>query len=83
MLVWDPRKRVQAPMALAHKYLHPYHDPTDEPAAERMFDWTPIDSDLSVDVWKIMMYELDNDSPRYIRLLRDQLHCAPYLDGAS
>jgi hypothetical protein len=70
-------------MALAHEYLRPYHDPIDEPAAKWTVDWKPIDSDLSVDTWKIMMYELDNDKPSYIRFLRDQLHCAPYLDCAS
>ena len=32
MLVFDPKKRVRAEQALAHPYLAPYHDPTDEPA---------------------------------------------------
>ena len=34
MLVFDPKKRITAAEALAHEYLAPYHDPTDEPVAE-------------------------------------------------
>ena len=56
MLVFDPRKRVRAEEALAHPYLAPYHDPTDEPKAEEKFDWSFNDADLPVDTWKIMMY---------------------------
>ena len=59
MLVFDPRKRVKAPEALAHQYLAPYHDPTDEPVAEERFDWSFNDADLPVDTWKIMMYVLN------------------------
>lgn len=56
MLVFDPKKRVSATDALAHEYLAPYHDPTDEPVAEEKFDWSFNDADLPVDTWKIMMY---------------------------
>ena len=56
MLVFDPRKRVKAGEALAHEYLAPYHDPTDEPEAEEKFDWSFNDADLPVDTWKIMMW---------------------------
>jgi p38 MAP kinase len=63
MLVFDPRKRVKAEEALAHEYLSPYHDPTDEPVAEEKFDWSFNDADLPVDTWKIMMYEqLEDDA---------------------
>lgn len=55
MLVFDPQKRVRAEQALAHSYLAPYHDPTDEPVAEEKFDWSFNDADLPVDTWKIMM----------------------------
>lgn len=55
MLVFDPRKRIKAGDALAHEYLSPYHDPTDEPVAEEKFDWSFNDADLPVDTWKIMM----------------------------
>jgi p38 MAP kinase len=61
MLLFDPRKRVKASEALTHKYLSPYHDPTDEPKAEEKFDWSFNDPDLTVDAWKIMMYELLHD----------------------
>jgi len=64
MLVFDPRKRVRAGDALAHEYLSPYHDPTDEPVAEEKFDWSFNDADLPVDTWKIMMYEASDLSDR-------------------
>ena len=56
MLVFDPRKRIPAGDALAHEYVAPYHDPTDEPVSETKFDWSFNDADLPVDTWKIMMY---------------------------
>lgn len=59
MLVFDPKKRVSAGDGLAHEYLAPYHDPTDEPVAEEKFDWSFNDADLPVDTWKIMMYDPD------------------------
>jgi len=55
MLVFDPKKRITATEALAHEYLAPYHDPTDEPVSEEKFDWSFNDADLPVDTWKIMM----------------------------
>ena len=58
MLVFDPRKRIQAGDGLSHEYLAPYHDPTDEPVAEAKFDWSFNDADLPVDQWKVMMYTL-------------------------
>ena len=56
MLVFDPRKRITAAQALAHKYVEPYHDETDEPVAEVPFNWSSIEADLPVDNWKSMMY---------------------------
>lgn len=56
MLVFDPRKRITATDGLAHEYLAPYHDPTDEPVAAEVFDWSFNDADLPVDTWKVMMY---------------------------
>ncbi len=56
MLMFDPRKRIVAADALAHPYLAPYHDPTDEPVAAEKFDWSFNDVDLPVDTWKVMMY---------------------------
>ena len=55
MLVFDPKKRITAGGGLAHEYLSPYHDPTDEPVAEEKFDWSFNDADLPIDTWKIMM----------------------------
>ncbi|KAI8349939.1 mitogen-activated protein kinase HOG1 [Choanephora cucurbitarum] len=56
MLTFDPRKRITAEEALAHPYLAPYHDPTDEPIAPEKFDWSFNEADLPVDTWKVMMY---------------------------
>jgi p38 MAP kinase len=56
MLVFDPRKRINAATSLAHEYVSPYHDPTDEPVANEKFDWSFNDADLPVDTWKVMMY---------------------------
>lgn len=56
MLVFDPRRRISAAEGLAHEYLAPYHDPTDEPVADEKFDWSLNDADLPVDTWKIIMY---------------------------
>lgn len=57
MLVFDPRLRVRAGDALAHEYLAPYHDPSDEPISEEKFDWSFNDADLPVDQWKVMMVQ--------------------------
>ncbi|KAJ4470935.1 mitogen-activated protein kinase protein [Lentinula aciculospora] len=56
MLVFDPRKRIDATQSLSHEYVAPYHDPTDEPEAAEKFDWSFNDADLPVDTWKVMMY---------------------------
>jgi hypothetical protein len=56
MLVFDPRKRIDATQSLAHEYVSPYHDPTDEPVAAEKFDWSFNDADLPIDTWKVMMY---------------------------
>lgn len=64
MLVFDPRTRITAAEALAHPFLEPYHDPTDEPSAEEEFDWSFNDADLPVDTWKVMMYSESASSTR-------------------
>ncbi|RKO97689.1 hypothetical protein CXG81DRAFT_25546 [Caulochytrium protostelioides] len=56
MLVFDPRKRIKAAEALAHPYLAPYHDPTDEPEAAEPFDWSFTDRELTAETWKSMIY---------------------------
>lgn len=37
------------------QYLAPYHDPTDEPTATETFDWSFLEADLPIDVWKTIM----------------------------
>ena len=50
--MFDPRKRITAAEALAHPYLAPYHDPSDEPVAPEKFDWSFNEAELPVDTWK-------------------------------
>jgi mitogen-activated protein kinase 7 len=40
LLDFDPSKRISVEDALAHPYLEPYHDPTDEPIHPRVFDFS-------------------------------------------
>lgn len=56
MLVFDPRTRISSTEALAHPFLEPYADPSDEPEASEPFDWSFNDAELPVDTWKVMMY---------------------------
>lgn len=55
MLVFDPKGRVSASEALTFPYLAPYHDPKDEPEAQRRFDWSFDGADHSIDTWKRKM----------------------------
>ncbi|CEJ55653.1 hypothetical protein PMG11_01901 [Penicillium brasilianum] len=56
LLQFDPEKRCSAAAALESEYLAPYHDPEDEPVAPKSCDWSFLEADLSVDVWKTIMY---------------------------
>lgn len=67
MLVFDPRKRINATEALADPYVAPYHDPTDEPISKEVFDWSFNDAELPVDTWKVMMYSEILGSVRPLR----------------
>ncbi|KAL4788636.1 kinase-like domain-containing protein [Aspergillus varians] len=55
LLVYDPDRRISAEQALKHPFMAPYHDPTDEPAAEEKFDWSFNDVELPADTWKMMI----------------------------
>ncbi|CAL5866192.1 uncharacterized protein PFLUO_LOCUS399 [Penicillium psychrofluorescens] len=52
---FDPERRCSAEEALSMQYLAPYHDPTDEPTATETFDWSFLEADLPIDVWKTIM----------------------------
>ena len=56
MLVFDPQGRVSATEALAFPYLAAYHDPTDEPEADRRIDWALYTFNPSADAWKRKLY---------------------------
>ncbi|KAJ6010958.1 p38 MAP kinase [Penicillium sp. IBT 35674x] len=56
LLVFDPKKRLSAGEALAHTFLATYHDPTDEPMAEKPFDWSFDARQCDLETWKIMIY---------------------------
>ena len=75
MLVFDPRKRIDASESLAHQYVAPYHDPSDEPTALEKFDWSFKDADLPVDTWKVMMYgEILGKTSCYPRFARYRVY---------
>ncbi|KAI8809100.1 hypothetical protein BJ742DRAFT_806292 [Cladochytrium replicatum] len=57
MLVFDPRKRITAAQALEHEYVQLYHDPTDEPVSDHLFDWSFTETDLGVEQWKERIYQ--------------------------
>ena len=81
MLVFDPRKRITATEALAHEYVAPYHDSSDEPEAKEQFDWSFNDADLPVDTWKVMMYsEILGTSLVYSSVLLVGADVPAYLD---
>ena len=50
MLVFDPRQRITVEQALAHPYLAPLHDPTDEPTCHAPFVFEHDAEKLSGDV---------------------------------
>lgn len=87
MLVFDPRKRINATDSLGHEYVAPYHDPTDEPEASEKFDWSFNDADLPVDTWKVMMYSEILGGPPQLWLRYLLLPCTPDFhqvgDGAT
>lgn len=65
-LVFDPEKRISAETSLQHPYLAPYHDPNDEPVAEKEFDWSFNDADLPKDTWKFMMLVQPNSPSKIL-----------------
>jgi len=56
MIVFDPQGRVSASEALACAFLAPYHDPIDEPEADRRIDWAFDQANYSIDTWKSRLY---------------------------
>ncbi|KAJ5288971.1 hypothetical protein N7478_002001 [Penicillium angulare] len=56
MLQYNPRSRPSAAETLTSSYLVPYHDPTDEPSAPEKFDWSFLESEYPLDLWKSLMY---------------------------
>lgn len=56
MLNLDPRKRITTVNALTHPYVLAYQDSEDEPIFDKRLDWSLLDSELSADKWKTMMY---------------------------
>ncbi|KAH8799159.1 osmotic sensitivity MAP kinase [Xylogone sp. PMI_703] len=77
MLVFDPKMRIKAAEGLAHEYLSPYHDLTDEPVAEEKFDWSFNNADLPPDTWKVMIHSeiLDcHNADENSQVVEDQLN---------
>ena len=55
MIAYDPKKRISAGDALTHRYVAPYHDPSDEPEAEEKFDWSFDENALQINDWQTLM----------------------------
>ncbi|KAJ5661776.1 uncharacterized protein N7477_009392 [Penicillium maclennaniae] len=60
LIVLDPYKRATASEALALPYLAPYHDPTDEPEAEKKIDWRSVEANYPLHAWKAKVYRENN-----------------------
>ncbi|KAJ5115787.1 hypothetical protein N7456_000135 [Penicillium angulare] len=56
MLQYNPKLRPSAAETLTSSYLAPYHDPTDEPTAPEKFDWSFLEADYPLDLWKSLIY---------------------------
>ncbi|KAJ5116104.1 mitogen-activated protein kinase Hog1 [Penicillium angulare] len=57
MLLFDVDDRISTEKALAHPYMAPYHDPTDEPVVESKFDWRFDNADVSISAWKAAVFK--------------------------
>lgn len=61
LLTFNPAKRILVEAALNHPYLKLYHDPEDEPIAEKIpedfFDFDKKKDELSIDELKRMLYD--------------------------
>ncbi|KAJ5247184.1 mitogen-activated protein kinase HOG1 [Penicillium chermesinum] len=56
MLVYNPRVRLDTSAALSHPYLASYHDPNDEPVADRLLNPHLENQDGSGDWWRVQIY---------------------------
>lgn len=61
LLVFNPSKRITVDNALRHPYLSLYHDPEDEPEAEKVsedfFEFDKYKDDLSIEDLKALLYQ--------------------------
>ncbi|CAG8941122.1 unnamed protein product [Penicillium salamii] len=57
MLVFDRNERISASDALAALYLAAYHDPTDEPIADHIYDWSIHERWGSNNTLKMELYD--------------------------
>ena len=55
MLQLDPENRITAESGLAHPYMENFHEPEDEPVADRQIDMSYDDAELPADEWKKKM----------------------------
>lgn len=56
MLQFSTEERISAAEALSSQYLSQYHDPTDEPTANKLFDWSSIEANLPAEDWKHILF---------------------------
>ena len=59
MLAFDPSSRISVEEALEHRYLHIWHDASDEPACPNTFDFA---------------FEVVEDVPQMRRMILDEVH---------
>ncbi|CDK24603.1 unnamed protein product [Kuraishia capsulata CBS 1993] len=61
LLTFNPKKRIKVEEALGHPYLSLYHDPNDEPIAEKIppdfFDFDKKKDDLTINELRKMLYD--------------------------
>jgi mitogen-activated protein kinase 1/3 len=56
LLTFDPSKRIDTDEALAHRYLNPYYEPSDEPVAENPFTFEMEFDELPTRQLKELIY---------------------------
>ncbi|KAF7321518.1 Mitogen-activated protein kinase [Mycena kentingensis (nom. inval.)] len=60
MLCFDPAKRITCEEALAHPYFQAWHDPSDEPVCQEVFDFSFEEEDSIEGMKKLIVEEVNN-----------------------
>ena len=57
MLVFNPKKRYTVEQCISHPYFEGLHNPEEEPVAEKAFDWSFDDLELTKENIQSMIYD--------------------------